>query len=72
MEKKYNRNDIDENFSMGESALLYYDDILEKNVLNRIIISTILRLHKKGYVELNKTNENELVINIKNGTKNCA
>ncbi len=69
MEKKYNRNDIDENFSMGESALLYYDDILEKNVLNRIIISTILRLHKKGYVELNKTNENELVINIKNGTK---
>lgn len=30
MEIKYNRDDIDENLSMGENALLYYDDILEK------------------------------------------
>ena len=69
MERKYNRDDIDEHLSMGENALLYYDNILEKNALNRMVISTILRLHKKGYVEVNKSKENELVIKIKNGTK---
>ena len=69
MRIKYNRDDIDEKLSMGENALLYYDNILEKNVLNRVIISTILELHKKGYVELNNTKENELVIEIKKGTK---
>ena len=69
MDRKYNRDDIDENLSMGENGLLYYDNILEENALNRIVISTILRLHKKGYVKINKSKENELVINIKNGTK---
>lgn len=69
MKRKYNRDDIDEHLSMGENALLYYDNILEKNALNRIVISTILRLHKKGYAEVNKSKENELVIKIKNGTK---
>ncbi len=43
----YNRFDIDENYSMGENGLLYYEDILEKTVLNRIILSSILNLHKK-------------------------
>ena len=70
MEIKYNRDDIDENLSMGENALLYYDDILEKKVMNRIIISTILRLHKKGYTEINNGQQNELIIKIKDGTEN--
>lgn len=65
MEIKYNRNDIDKNLSMGEYALLHYDNIVEKNTLNKIIISNILRLHKKGYLELNNNKENKLEIKIK-------
>jgi len=65
MEIKYNRNDIDKNLSMGEYALLYYDNIVEKNTLNKIIISNILRLYKKGYLELNNNKENKLEIKIK-------
>lgn len=59
--------DIDINLSMGENALLLYEDILEKKVLNKIIISTILKLHKKGYVEFYKNNKNELIVKIKKG-----
>ena len=72
MEIEYNMDNIDsidKNLSMGENALIYYDDILEKKVLNRIIISNILKLHKKGYVELDKNSANELVVKIKNGTE---
>jgi len=66
----YNRDDIDEKLSMGENALLYYNNFLEKKVLHRIILSTIFKLHKKGYVEFLKNNTNEIVIKIKKGTEN--
>lgn len=68
MENLY-KYDFNEKLSIGESALIYYNSILKKDVFNRIIISTILKLHKKGYVELNNTKNNELIIKIKNGTK---
>ena len=61
---KYNIFEIDENLSMGENGFLYYKDFMEKNAYNRIILSTILNLHKKGYAEVdtNKKNIIEFII----------
>ena len=67
MDIKYNK-EINENLSMGEYSLLYYEDILEKNVFNKLILSTILRLHKKKYVELDNNENNQLIIKTKKGT----
>lgn len=64
----YNREIISNNLSMGEYALLHYNDILDKTVFNRIIISTILQLHLKGFIELNRNNDNKLIIKIKDST----
>ena len=66
----YNRFEIDENLSMGENGFLYYNDFMEKNAYNRIILSTILNLHKKGYVEIDTNEKNELNIKIITGTQN--
>ncbi len=60
----YNRFEINDNLSMGENGFSYYDDILERNAFNRIILSTILNLHKKKYLEVNTNEKNELIINI--------
>ena len=65
----YNRFDVDENYSMGENGFLYYEDILENKALNKIILSTILNLHKKKYLEINTNEKNELIIKIISGTK---
>lgn len=67
---EYNRFEIDENLSMGENGFLYYNDFMEKNAYNRIILSTILTLHKKGYAEINTNEKNELIIKIISGTQN--
>lgn len=67
MDNNYYREIIDNNLSMGEYSLLYYDNILEKKTFNKIIISTILKLHLKGFVELNRNDSNNLIIRIKTG-----
>ena len=68
-DSNYNRFDIDENYSMGENGFLYYEDILENKALNKIILSTILNLHKKKYLEINTNEKNELIIKINSGTE---
>ena len=70
METKYNINGIDKNLSMGEIAILYYNDILEKDVYNKVIISTILRLNSKKYVSIDNAENNEIIVRIKEGTEN--
>lgn len=67
MEKMYYRDELNNNFSMGENALIYYENILEDDVFNKIIISTILKLHTKGYIEINESEDKELIIKIKEG-----
>lgn len=63
-----NRNNIDSNLSMGEYSLLHYEDISEESIMNRIIVSTILQLHLKGFVEINENKEKKLIIKIISGT----
>lgn len=67
---KYNRFEIDDNLSMGENGFLYYNDFMENNAYNRIILSSILNLHKKRYVEIETNEKNELIIKIITGTQN--
>ena len=45
MEAKYARDEINSEISMGEVAFLCDERILDKNIMNRIIISTILYLY---------------------------
>ena len=62
MEKDYYRDEINEDISMGEVALICYETILKKDVLNRIIISTILTLHLKKHIKFEKSENQDGVI----------
>ena len=68
-DKNYNRFEINENYSMGENGLLFYEDIMEKNAFNKIILSSILNLHKKKHLEINTNEKNELIIKIISSNK---
>lgn len=62
MSKEYYRDELDDNISMGEVALICYETILKKDVLNKIIISTIFILHLKKYVRFEKSEDQDGVV----------
>ena len=64
----YNRYEIDEKYSMGENGFLYYNNILKKKTYNNIILSSILNLHKKKYLKIEKNEKNTLEIRILSNT----
>ncbi len=66
MEAKYVRDEMDAEISMGEVSLLCDEKILDKNVMNRIITSTILQLHLKKYIQFNKDEKGKVIIQIQN------
>lgn len=66
MEEQYDREEIDSKISMGEVAFICGEKILDKNVVNRIITSTILQLHLKKYIEFNKDKAGKTIIQIQN------
>ena len=66
MEAKYVRDEMNSEISMGEVSLLCDEKILDKNVMNRIIISTILQLHLKKYIQFNKDKKGKVIIQIQN------
>lgn len=69
MEVNYNREMMNNDISMGEYALLYYEDISQESIIRRIVISTILKLYKKKYVDIVINENDALIIKIKNGTE---
>lgn len=64
MEAKYVRDEMNSEISMGEVSLLCDEKILDKNVMNRIITSTILQLHLKKYLQFNKDEKGKVNIKI--------
>lgn len=66
MEAKYVRDEMNSEISMGEVALLCDEKILDKNVMSRIITSTILQLHLKKQIQFNKDEKGKVIIQIQN------
>lgn len=69
MEQKYFRDEINLKMSMGEVALICYENILDKKIINRIIISTILELHLKKYIKLSKDIKGKIFIQIEDSNE---
>lgn len=69
MEKIYNRENIDKNLSPGEIGLIYYNDILDEAIMNKIITSTILKLHLKKHIKIEKEQDNAIIILTENDKK---
>lgn len=66
MEAKYVRDEMNSEISMGEVSLLCDEKILDKNVMSRIITSTLLQLHLKKWIQFNKDEKGKVVIQIQN------
>lgn len=66
MEAKYVRNEMNSEISMGEVSLICDEKILDKNVMSRIITSTILQLHLKEHIQFNKDKKGKVIIQIQN------
>lgn len=66
MEAKYVRDEMDSEISMGEVSLLCDEKILDKDVMNRIITSTILQLHLKKQIQFNQDEKGKIIIQIQN------
>lgn len=62
-DENYNREQMSKGMSAGEIVLLYFNDIYSKSMINKIIISTILKLQLKKHIIIEGKNE-ELVIRI--------
>ncbi len=69
MEQKYFRDAINLKVSMGEVALICYENILDKTIMSRIIISTILELHLKRYIKFNKDTKLKLFAQIQDSNE---
>lgn len=61
--------EINQKISMGEVGLIYYETILDKNIMSKIIISTILELHLKKYIKFEENKNKEIIIKIINSGK---
>ncbi len=69
MQKDYYKDKLNVQISMGEVALIYYKTILDKEIMNRIIISTILILHTKNHIEFGKNGKGKIILKIVKSNK---
>ncbi len=60
---------INQEISMGEAGLIYYETILDKNIMNKIIISTILDLLLKKHIKFEQNSKKEIIIKIVNSNE---
>jgi len=69
VEQKYYREEMNLKMSMGEVALICYENILDKNIMSRIIISTILELHLKKYIKFTKDIKGRIFVQIQDSNE---
>lgn len=69
MKDNYYQDEIDSKISMGEVCLILYKTILDNGIMNKIIVSTILELHRKKCISFKQKND-DICIEIENPNGN--